>query len=521
MLQIKHLTITHKKDLRPLLEDFSFTLNDGDKAALIGEEGNGKSTLLKLIADPGLVDGYVEYTGEILTNGLRLGYLAQELTAAEQSQTVLDFCEAIPSFYLRTPVELSDVASQLGVNSAFFFADRPVSTLSGGEKVKLQLARLLIGQPDILLLDEPSNDLDIDALEWLETFMNTCNLPVLFVSHDETLIERTANVIVHLEQIRRKTKPRYTVARMGYRQYVTERTSSLAHQNQLARKEQDEYKKQQEKFRRIQARVEHEQSVISRGDPHGGRLLKKKMKAVKSQEKRFEKEHENQTERPDTEDAILLRFAPELFIPAGKTVLNLSLDRLTVSGRTLARDIRLHVEGSEKIGIIGKNGIGKSTLLKQIAQSLLDRQDIRAGYMPQNYADTLNLHQTPVELLSTVGDKTELTRIRTFLGSVKYTADEMEHSVAELSGGQKAKLLLLRLIFRGCNVLILDEPTRNFSPLSGPVIRGALRNFKGAIISVSHDRKYLGEVCDKIYRLTESGLSPFQIENDEMKDRRN
>ena len=126
--------------------------------------------------------------------------------------------------------------------------------------------------------------------------------------------------------------------------------------------------------------------------------------------------------------------------------------------------------------------------------------------MPQNYEELLDFSVTPPEFLATTGDKEELTRIRTYLGSMKYTADEMDHLACDLSGGQKAKLLLLKMSYDGCNVLILDEPTRNFSPLSGPVIREVLRNYRGTIISISHDRKYMEEVCDTCYELTQEGL---------------
>jgi ATPase subunit of ABC transporter with duplicated ATPase domains len=138
--------------------------------------------------------------------------------------------------------------------------------------------------------------------------------------------------------------------------------------------------------------------------------------------------------------------------------------------------------------------------------------------MPQNYEELLNLDETPVDYLDTTGDKEERTRIRTYLGSLKYTADEMDHPIRELSGGQKAKVLLLKLSLSGANVLILDEPTRNFSPLSGPVIRRMLKEFPGAIISISHDRKYLAEVCETIYRLTPQGLIPVSKESLHMEE---
>lgn len=174
--------------------------------------------------------------------------------------------------------------------------------------------------------------------------------------------------------------------------------------------------------------------------------------------------------------------------------------------RILAEGIYLKIKGSEKICIIGANGAGKTTLLKKIAEELMNRNDIKAEYMPQNYEDLLELSVTPVDYLDKTGDKEERTRIRTYLGSLKYTPDEMEHPIRELSGGQKAKVLLLRMSLSGANVLILDEPTRNFSPLSGPVIRKMLREFPGAVISISHDRKYIEEVCDKIYQLNPNGL---------------
>jgi len=511
MLQIKDLTITHLKDFRTIIKDFSLSLGRGDKAVIIGEEGNGKSTLLKLIYDEKLVNDYVEFTGEIIRNNVRFGYLAQELSPEKKAQSVFEFLSEVPGFYDLSPKELSDIAKTLNFRPDMFYSDQNVGSLSGGEKVKLQFAGILMIRPDVLLLDEPSNDIDIETLEWLEKFINSCGLPILFVSHGETLIERTANVIIHIEQVRRKTLPRYTAQKISYGQYVARRLSKISHQEQAARKEKSEYEKQQDKFRQIQAKVEHQQNVISRADPHGGRLLKKKMKAVKSMEKRFEKEHEAMTQLPDVEDAIMLNFDDNICIPNGKTVLDLELDKLVIGDRILSNNIKLKVTGAEKICIIGKNGVGKTTLLRIIYKKLLARADLKAAYMPQNYEDLLDMDITPVEFLSRSGNNDETTKLRTYLGSVKYTADEMDHKITELSGGQKAKLLFLKMILDGCNVLILDEPTRNFSPISGPVIRNVLKAYKGAVISVSHDRKFIRGVCERIYRLTDTGLTETDI----------
>jgi ATPase subunit of ABC transporter with duplicated ATPase domains len=172
----------------------------------------------------------------------------------------------------------------------------------------------------------------------------------------------------------------------------------------------------------------------------------------------------------------------------------------------LARGVELMVRGPEKICIVGRNGCGKTTLIRVIADELLRRGDLRAEYMPQNYAEQLDMDRTPVENICRRGDAEERTMVRTFLGALRFTTSEMEHPVRDLSGGQQAKVFLLRMNTSGSNVLLLDEPTRNFSPLSGPVIRRMLKSFPGAVISVSHDRRFIDEVCDKVYELGENGL---------------
>ena len=506
MLQVKNLNIYHKKDLRPLVSDLSFTLNDGDKAAMIGEEGNGKSTLLKLLYDPALVADYVEYDGEIIQNHLVCGYLPQELAPEDKAKTVYAFLSEEPAFSETDYRELASQAGKLGISADMLYSDTRMEHLSGGEKVKIQLIRILCRRPNVFLLDEPSNDIDIDTLQWLEDFINSCSFPVLYISHDETLLEHTANMVIHMEQLKRKTESHCTVLRMNYSNYVTNRRNSLERQERLAREEKAAYEKQQERFRRIYEKVEYQQDIISRQNPGGGRLLKKKMHAVKSMERRFERQAENMTQRPETEEAIFFRFAQGDGIPAGKWVIDYELPLLTAGDQELARNIRLQLRGPEKVCIIGKNGVGKTTLLRKIAEELLSRTDISAAYMPQNYEELLPADRTPVEYLSQTWDKEENTRIRTYLGSMKYTVQEMEHTIRDLSGGQKVKLLLLKMSMEHRNVLILDEPTRNFSPLSGPVIRDMIRSFPGAVISVSHDRKYIQEVCDRVLELSSEGL---------------
>jgi ATPase subunit of ABC transporter with duplicated ATPase domains len=283
---------------------------------------------------------------------------------------------------------------------------------------------------------------------------------------------------------------------------VDRRISGLAHQEQVARKERAYYEKQQEKFRQIQQKVEHAQNVISRQDPAGGRLLKKSMHRIKAYEARFEKEYESMTEIPETEDAIFIKFGEKAYMPAGKIVLEYELPQLMVEDRVLARNIFLRIKGPEKVCIIGRNGCGKTTLLRKIATELLKRKDIKASYMPQNYEELLNFDLTPVEFLSETGDKEETSRIRTYLGSMKYTPDEMLHKIGDLSGGQKAKLLLLKMSMSGSDVLILDEPTAGLDPKGREDILAQIKKlhdeYKMTIILVSHSMEDVGKLAKRI-----------------------
>lgn len=502
MIQIRNLTISYKKDLRVLLKDFSLTLNDGDRCALIGEEGNGKSTLLKWIADPESISSYCEASGNCTLQG-EVGYLPQVCTYTGDVYSFL--CEE--ENFLSAGTELYTVADAVHVPLDLFYSDQTMQTLSGGEKIKIQIARLLFQNPSVLLLDEPSNDLDIDTLTWLESFLLSYSGAVLFISHDETLLRRTANRIVHIELLKRKRESRFTIMNVGYDEYTKRRSEAFRKQNQLAEAEHKADRERMERYRRIQQNVEYDLRNISRQDAHGGQLLKKKMHAVKSMEHRFDRERVNMTEFPEQEEAIVFTYPDDCSIPAGKMIFQYQLDTLWTADqrRKLSENITLSVYGPAKICIIGHNGCGKTTLLRKIAQKLSVRSDIRMFYMPQDYNEILDGNRTPVDYLST-GDRKSAETAREYLGSMRYTTDEMSHAMQDLSGGQRAKVLFLKSSLMHANVLVLDEPTRNFSPLSAPVIRNLLKDYPGCIISVSHDRCYLRDVIDTVYEMDENGL---------------
>ncbi len=504
MLQIKDLTMHHRKDLRELVGGLSFSLNKGDKAVLIGEEGNGKSTILKWIYDENLVSDYIDVNGQKICVGEKLSYLPQELRECDGIKTVYEFLSEEEMFWNCTPKELSMLSAKLGVSFELFYSDQKMKTLSGGERIKIEIAKIMIQHATVLLLDEPSNDLDIETVEWLEEWILSWKGIVLFVSHDETLIERTANVIIHLEQLDHKSESRSTVERVSYAEYVDNRNKRFHNLTRIAAGQKREEQKEQERLRRVRNKVEHQLRITK--DSTAGRLLAKKMKSVKSMEKRYEREREDGVEAPETEDAMFVLLNSDSKVPANKRVLSVQIDELKQEDRVLSRNIKLNIMGAEKIGIVGKNGAGKSTLLKILYDMLSKREDLEVSYMPQNYIEMLPMEKMPVEFLAEDGDKEECDKIRTYLGSMKFTYEEMTHKIAELSGGQKGKLLLLKLSLSNASVLLLDEPTRNFSALSAPVFRKVLRGFGGVIISVSHDRKYLEEVCDKVYSLEEGGL---------------
>lgn len=507
MLSVRHLSIQHRQDLRPLVDDLSFTVSGQDRLAIIGEEGNGKSTVLKILYQPTLVEDYVLFSGQVDRSGERLAYLPQELPEACRELPVYAFCAQCEAFLEALPREVHTLCAQLRLPVELCYAECPMKSLSGGEKIKLQLLLLLCAHPSLLLLDEPSNDLDLSALDFLERFISTCGLPVIYISHDETLLSRTATRVLHLELTHHKKEPRWTLANVPYDEYMSRRAQQLSLQESRAQMEKRQERIRQEKFERILNAVDHAQATISRGDPHGARLLKKKMHAVKSLERRYERERENQTQRPNIEYAIDASFVGSHALPAGKVALDISLPALCVEGRTLSRNISLRMQGTDKVLLIGDNGCGKTTLLRRLAQNLLARDDIRAAYMPQRYEETMDEDQSAIAYLHTRGDKEQLTRLRTYLGAFKFSTEEMEHPIRSLSGGQKAKLFFLRMILEDANVLLLDEPTRNLSPLSAPVIRALLLDFPGAILAVTHDRLLMQQWPGRVLRLTKNGLS--------------
>ncbi|HEM4266950.1 TPA: ABC-F family ATP-binding cassette domain-containing protein [Streptococcus suis] len=503
LLTTQHLSLDHQKDLRNLVHDLNLIVNPGDKIAIIGEEGNGKSSLLLTLMDAALVTDYLLLSGNIQRNFCSPVYIPQSLP--------LEIAELTLNDYFFGDMD-SDIdygllylyADQLQFDSERFSSQQFIGSLSGGEKLKIQFIKSLATPSDIIFLDEPSNDLDLDTLLWLENYIITSPNTILFVSHDEDFLGKTATKIIHLESVKKKTLAQTTVQELDYSDYAQQRLQAYQKQVQQARNDKKEFDKAMNKHLRQKSQVRN--TLLNTHDATLGRLIAKKMKNVLSREKRYERMKENLTEVPFHEDSISLFFSDISPLPARKQVLHLENFQLNVEERQLVSNIHFDINGQEKIGIIGQNGIGKSSFLKLIYQELRQRADINLGYMPQRYSEVLDESKTPLDFLLENGNREQEQLILTHLASLQFTRQEVHHKISQLSGGQKAKLLLLKMVLEQANFLLLDEPSRNFSPTSQPYIRQLFADYPGGLVCVSHDRRFLKEVCQRIYRLTENGL---------------
>ena len=507
MIKINHLTITQNKDLRDLVSDLSMTIQDREKVAIIGEEGNGKSTLLKTLMGEALPDFTIR--GNILSDIQSLAYIPQKVPEDLKKKTLHDY------FFLYT-IDLDysvlyRLAEELHFDSNRFASDQDIGSLSGGEALKIQLIHELAKPFEILFLDEPSNDLDLETVDWLKNQIQKIRQTVIFISHDEDFLSETADTIVHLRLVKHRKEAETLVEHLDYDRYSEQIKASFARQSQQAANDQRAYDKTMEKHRRVKQNVET--ALRATKDSTAGRLLAKKMKTVLSQEKRYERAAQSMTQKPLEEEQIQLFFSDIQPLPVSKLLIQLEKENLSISERVLVQKLQLTIRGQEKIGIIGSNGVGKSTLLDKLQQLLNVKREISLGVMPQDYHKKLQLDLSPIAYLSQTGQKEELQKIQSHLASLNFSYPEMQHQIRSLSGGQQGKLLLLDLVLRKPNFLLLDEPTRNFSPTSQPEIRKLFATYPGGLVTVSHDRRFLKEVCSTIYRLTEHGLEVVNLED--------
>ncbi len=500
MLHIKELIIKDIHHDLLLVNTLSLTLGKNDKIAIIGNEGSGKTTLLNVIANIELP--HISVQGTIIRPPL-IGYLKQNISLEYGDVTVQDFIGSniVNHDYFTNVYALFGTVAL----SYELLKDRKIKTLSGGEKVKVGLISVLLNEPNILLLDEPSNDLDLESLLFLEKFILSATTPVLFVSHDQRFLQNVSNGIIHLQHISRKNVVQTYFARLNYAEYKERFISQYESDLMIARKQRSDYAKRMDKFRQIYSKVAHQQ-MITKHD-YIGQLLKRKIKTMKSQERRFLKEKESFKEIPLKEEPMNLFFEREQKkLNQNKKLIEIMLKNFTLKNNDVISEINLTVKATEKIAIIGHNGSGKTTLLQYI-YNYARTSGIKVGYLSQNYDEVLDIETDAVSFLLSAQKKYPLHRIRQILGAMGFKQHEMTCSIKKLSEGTKLKVLLFLLVSKDVDLLLLDEPTRNLSPMNQDELYNLFLSFQGAIIAVSHDREFIETVFDDVYTLNSDCLS--------------
>ena len=501
MLTINKLTIKNCIFDNELIKELSFTLNKNDKIAIIGTEGTGKSTLLKLIKGDKL--DYINYSGEIIKQGI-ISYIEQNISYLWDDKTVFEFLyyevkERIDHLDVYTRIYLNDFG--LEYND---IVHRKIKTFSGGEKVKLSIVKALIKEPDILLIDEPTNDLDFETIKFIENFMIKTNIPLLFISHDQRLLENVANGIIHLQHIHKQTISNTFFFKGDYIAYKERFFNKFESDLQKAKRQRSDYNQKMKKFRKIYSKVEHQQNQAVR-NPSLARLLKKKIRALKSQENRYTKEKKSWIDIPEKEEPMSIFFSQTIKLNNSKRLIEFNVPQYKLPNGQIIINVDLHVSGGEKIVIYGKNGVGKTTFIKKIID-ILKNKKISYGYIPQNYMDLLIPNISVIKYIMDSQEKYPEYRIRQILGQLGFKKQEMNDYISQISEGLKLKVLLLILVTKETEILILDEPTRNISPINQDEIYDLFLNYQGSIIAITHDRVFIETVFDDIYEFTKQGL---------------
>src|SRR5574344_1902945 len=402
MIQVNKLSIIQIQEARPLIKDLSFIVNPGERIALIGEEGNGKSTLLKYLMDLPLPGFEAEGNKSL---DAPAGYLEQDLRLRWGETNVLDY------FLLDEPDKMVDDYALLGKIPAFlekerfpkesYSPEKTIAEFSGGEIVRLALAKLSLRSYRSFLLDEPSNDLDLESLSLLRDFLLSVSAPVLFVSHDERLISSCATGILHLEQIKRKSEMKVTFARIPYGEYKKRRQNLYEKETQVITKKESQLQEKKERWEKIYQEVKDDQDQCVR-DPKTGRLLKKRLKRLLVGKKQLEKEEAAIPDKPEGDPFLTLVFPPSSIVANGKRILAFH-GPLSREGKLLIPQLDLDLVGPGQNALVGANGIGKSSLLEALYEANKDRKDIRLGYMPQNYEESFSSDGTILSFLCADG----------------------------------------------------------------------------------------------------------------------
>lgn len=507
-----------------IFKDISFMVNKGDKIGLTGKNGAGKSTLLKVLAkDLNPNKGNVS-----VPNGLIVGFLRQDLefedgrTVLEEAQTAFKFLNDVETrmneankqltertdyesdVYLDiinefneleerfrmagghdTAAEISQVLGGLGFTQYDF--ERQTTEFSGGWRMRIELAKILLMKPDLLLLDEPTNHLDIESIMWLERWLKDYSGAIVLVSHDRLFLDAATNRTIEV------AFTKINDYKASYTKYLTLREDRVLKQIQA--------KKNQDKF------IEETKVLINKF-----RAKKNKASFAQTLIKKLERLEIIQVEQEDVA-RMQFRFPPAPH--SGKISLKIDEASKSFDDLKVLDKVNLEIVKGDKIAFVGKNGEGKSTLAKMIVNELefdgnieLGHQ-VKMGYYAQNQAEFLDENLTVLETIEQAATEDTSGRVRSILGSFLFSNDEVKKKVKVLSGGERARVALCKLLLEPYNLLIMDEPTNHLDITSKELLKKALAKYDGSLIVVSHDREFLQGLTEKVYEFKNQNIKEY------------
>ena len=522
MLRLEHISKIYSTG--EVLKDINWEVKPGERVGLVGVNGAGKSTQLKIIT------GATEpTTGEVIRPAsLHIAYLTQEFevdpsrTVREEFWTVFEEANQVQQALVQvqremegaSPQQLDRLIDKLDRLQRRFEAldgygleaqiekilpemgfepedgDRLVSSFSGGWQMRMSLGKILLQSPDLLLLDEPTNHIDLATIEWLETYLKGVNTPMVIVSHDREFLDRLCTKIVETERGVSTTYPG------NYSAYLQQKEEALVAQ-------QSTYERQQKDIAQQQAFVERFRASATRSTQ------------AKSREKQLEK-----IERVEAPTASLksLRFQFPPSPRSGREVVVIDDLVHTYNDNILFLGTDLLIERGDRIAILGPNGAGKSTLLRMImgmekpesGKIQLGKHNVIPGYFEQNQAEALPLDKTVMETIHDEVPDWKNEEVRSLLGRFLFSGDTVFKQVHALSGGEKARLALAKMLLQPANLLLLDEPTNHLDIPAKEMLEEALQNYDGTLIVVSHDRYFISQVANKIVEIREGELLVYR-----------
>ena len=477
MISIEHLSIEFSS--RPILDDITFLINPRDRIALVGKNGAGKTTLLRLLAEVETpTSGRISKMGDIT-----IGYLPQVMmhidgkTLREDVMSIFRKSDdgSDEAEMARHIAEMDRTIIGLGFERKDF--DRPCSEFSGGWRMRIELAKILLQHPDLLLLDEPTNHLDIESIQWLEEFLKNNGSALVLVSHDRAFLDNVTTRTIEI------TLGRIYDYNVPYTQFKVLR--------------QERHEQQVRAYQNQQKMIQETEDFIERF-----RYKATKAVQVQSRIKQLEKLERLEVDIED-HSRLSLRFPPAP--RSGDFPIIVEDLRKDFGEHMVFQHANFTIRRGEKVAFVGKNGEGKTTLVRCIMGQLdymgmlKIGHNVKIGYFAQNQAALLDGELTVFQTIDNVAVGDIRTQIRNILGAFMFGGEASEKKVKVLSGGERSRLAMIRLLLEPCNLLILDEPTNHLDIQSKDVLKTALKEFNGTVICVSHDRDFLDGLVDKVY----------------------